>query len=570
MTWILPLLLIVPLGTAALLAAGLPGSVRAAGGARLLTLCAMAATAVLAAFAATQVDPAVTTPQLGGSIAWASALGLDLSYGIDGLSMWLMLLLVILPPVAVLLWSGGGSARAAFTTARQVHRETGDPATDVDRPAGDAGSRHVYAWLLVLQACMLGTAVATDALLFYATFELTLLPTLLLIRRHGVGDWRRRAAAARAYFFFNFTGSLLTLAAILYVAAAHQSAFGVWSFHIPDLYNVAGRLSDTEQAWLAVGFLAGFGLKTPLFPLHGWLPMTHGATPASGALDVAALVLKLGPYALLKFMVPLCAGGIALLAPILGTLAAAGILYAGIVGWVQRDAKKLLAYSSVSHMGFVLLGLFALDADTAGTSGAMMYVIAYAASAGGLFACVGILETRFGTRSLRELGGVARQMPVLACFMVLFAMAAVGLPGLSGFPGEFLTMLGAADGVTGTLGPGFAAAAVLGVILAAMYLLRMVGGLLFGPAHTPAERRRDRRAGDLTSTEITALAPLAFLCLMLGFFPNLALQPITPAVAAMQGVQDPVITTTTTATATINDTDTPIGATASAVRMPAH
>ena len=513
MTWILPLLLIVPLGTAALLAMGLPRSTRSARGARLLTLGSMVATALIGLFAATQVNTLEPGLQLAGRIAWVESLGLELSYGLDGLSMWLVLLMVVLPPVAVLLVPNESEAGPEKPT------------------------RQTFAALLAVQATMIGTAIAADALLFYTFFELSLLPTLLLIRRGGVGAWSERASAARTYFFFNFSGSLLTLASILYVASIHRQAMGTWSFGLTDLYRVAELMSPTQQAWVLVGFLAGFGLKTPLFPLHAWLPATHAGTPASGAADVAALVLKLGPYALLRFAIPLCGEGIALLAPVLGGLAVAGILYAGLVGWVQRDAKKLLAYSSISHMGFVLLGLFALDQDTAGTTGAMMYVIAYAASAGGLFACVGILERRFQTRSLRELQGLAKVMPLLACFMVLFTMAAVGLPGLSGFPGEFLTMLGAADGQTGNLGLPYAAAASLGVILAAMYLLWMTGRLLFGPLQTPLRDPDAPRRVDLTRRELVALAPLALLCLLLGFFPNLVLGPVAPVAHALQHTQ---------------------------------
>ena len=542
MTWILPLLLIVPLGTAALLSMGLPRSSRSVRGARLLTLAAMAATALIGLFAVTQVgtpDPAAGgVSALAGGIDWAGGLGLRIGYDLDALSAWLVVLLVLLPPVAVMLWSNGASIRAA-AAADGAEGEREGQGTGGTAVRFAPNSRRIYAWLLVLQACMLGTAIASDALLFYATFELALLPTLLLMRKHGVGDGRARAMAARTFFFFNFTGSLLTLAAILYVAARHHAAFHAWTFDIASLYEVAPLLSPTEQAWLLVGFLAGFGLKTPLFPLHAWLPITHGATPANGALDVAALVLKLGPYALLRFAIPLCAAGIELLAPVLGALAVIGILYAGVVGWVQRDAKKLLAYSSISHMGFVLLGLFALDADAAGATGAMAYVIAYAATAGGLFACVGIVETRFGTRSLTELQGLAAKMPVFACFVVLFVMAAAGLPGLSGFPGEFLTMLGASDAETGTLGIGYAAAAALGVILAAMYLLWMAGRLLFGPLRVPAARTAHLR--DLSVTEITALAPLAALCLVLGFFPNLLLDPVGRTVARLQAVQDTVL-----------------------------
>jgi NADH-quinone oxidoreductase subunit M len=496
---LIPMMVLIPLLASAALALPI-GLWQSANQVRQFALGIAGVITVLAGVMLLGFDSSDAGYQFAGSVKWLPAFGLTFGFGVDGLSLWLVVVLAVLLPVAVIA------------------------AKDES-----ASQRSYMSWLLALGGLMLGAAVARDVLFFYLCFELSLLPTFMLIQRYGHGDRHDRASAARTFFFYNFSGSLLSLAALLYVASRYAELAGAWSFDVVDLTQAASNMDTIEQGWVLLGLLAGFGLKAPLFPLHPWLPATHQATPIGGSLDVLALVLKLGPYALLRFAVPWCHQAIVEYGPIVATLAAVGVLYAGLAAWTQRDAKKLLAYSSISHMGFAILGLMALDADKAGATGAMFYVVSYAAAAGGLFLCVGMVHRRFGTRRFDEVGGLGREMPVLACFVLLFAMASVGLPGLSGFPGEFLTMIGAWNGVPGRP---IVTVAALGVIVAAMYLLGMVGKLVFGPQVVPADRAE--RLKDLNWHEIGTLAPLAVLCVLLGLYPQVVLGPAQRSIVFMQ------------------------------------
>ena len=438
MSLLLPLLLFLPLLAALAMLLGF-GRHHAAG-ARLLATAIAGISVVLSAVVLFAVDGDRGSFQLGGIVDWVPAVGLGFGYGVDGLSAWLLFMVTLLSLVAILAVEGEPDAGRR------------------------RGARAWYGWLLALQASLTGTVLATDALFFYTCFELSLIPTFFLTKNFGTGTVEERAKAARVFFFTNFSGSLLTLAAILYAGSVAASATGIWSFELEHLRVVGSVASTTEQTVLLVGFLAGFALKAPIWPLHGWLPTVQAATPRSGALDAAALALKLGPYALLRFALPMCPLAISQHGNLLALLAVVGILYAALVGWVQRDAKRVLAHASVSHMGFALLGLFALDADRAGASGAMLYVTGYAAAAAGLFLCVGLIQERTGSRDLRRVGGLVSVTPVLSAFLVFFVMASVGLPGLSGFVGEFMALLGAFNSTAGAGGIAwpFAALAALG------------------------------------------------------------------------------------------------------------
>ena len=505
MSLLLPLLLFLPLLAALAMLLGF-GRHHAAG-ARLLATAIAGISVVLSAVVLFAVEGDRGSFQLGGIVDWVPAVGLGFGYGVDGLSAWLLFMVTLLSLVAILAVEGEPDAGRR------------------------RGARAWYGWLLALQASLTGTVLATDALFFYTCFELSLIPTFFLTKNFGTGTVEERASAARVFFFTNFSGSLLTLAAILYAGSVAASATGIWSFELEHLRVVGSVASETEQAVLLVGFLAGFALKAPIWPLHGWLPTVQAATPRSGALDAAALALKLGPYALLRFALPMCPLAISQHGNLLALLAVVGILYAALVGWVQRDAKRVLAHASVSHMGFALLGLFALDADRAGASGAMLYVTGYAAAAAGLFLCVGLVQERTGSRDLRRVGGLVSATPVLSAFLVFFVMASIGLPGLSGFVGEFMALLGAFNSTAGAGGIAwpFAALAALGVVLAAMYLLRLVAKLCFGELELP---EGVARPADLRTREVVMLAPLAFLCVFLGFFPQAFLGKSERAIAA--------------------------------------
>ncbi|MEM1097565.1 MAG: NADH-quinone oxidoreductase subunit M [Planctomycetota bacterium] len=473
-----------------------------------------AVTGLLAVLLALGFDYGDASVQMRGSIPWLPALGLSFSYGVDAVSLWLVLItgVVLLPVVVLASWAeklGGGG----------------------DEKPGDFAA--FLSWVFVLGAALMGVFVAQDAILFYACFELTLLPAVFLVARFGGPE---RVRAAMTYFFFAFTGSVFTLAGLLYVAWVAAGINGSWSFEFDALYAASAEMSATQQSWLLAALLAGFLVKTPMFPLHTWLPAAHEQAPSAGSVDVAALVLKIGPFGILKLAIPLAPVAAVNFAPVIGALACVGVVYAALCAWVQRDAKKLLAYSSISHMGFCLLGLFAFDAGGIGASGAIFYMLAHGLATGGLILCVGILFDRFGTRDLTRLGGVATVAPGLAFFFVLFAMTSVGLPGLNGFVGEFLTMMGTFQSPAGVLGPAYAIVAASGVVLAAIYLLHLTakivwserGSALSGPTHSDETLKAK---GKLQRREFAMLTPLAAGCVVLGVFPQLILGPIEQPVA---------------------------------------
>ncbi|MEM7575974.1 MAG: NADH-quinone oxidoreductase subunit M [Planctomycetota bacterium] len=514
MSLLLPLLVFLPLIFAGVLRLPL-GLWRCRASTWKVSLGVAAATGLIALLLAATFDYGDAEIQMRGSIPWIPSLGLSFSYGLDAVSLWLVLVsAVVLLPVVVL---------ASWGEKLQVGASEEQP--------GDFAA--FLSWVFVLGAALMGVFVAQDAILFYAFFELTLIPAVFLIARFGGPE---RVRAAMTYFFFAFTGSVFTLAGLLYVGWVSAEANGVWSFEFDALYAAAATMSPTQQGWLLAALLAGFLVKTPMFPLHTWLPAAHEQAPSAGSVDVAALVLKIGPFGILKLAIPLAPVAAVNFAPVIGALACVGVVYAALCAWVQRDAKKLIAYSSISHMGFCLLGLFAFDAGGIGANGAIFYMLAHGLATGGLILCVGIVFDRFGTRDLTRLGGLASVAPGLAFFFVLFAMTSVGLPGLNGFVGEFLTMLGTFQSPTGVLGPAYAAVAATGVVLAAIYLLHLTakivwsapGNALSGPEHTTEILKTK---GKLQRREFAMLAPLALGCVLLGVFPQLILGPIEQPVA---------------------------------------
>jgi len=432
------------------------------------------------------------------SIAWLPQLGLELSVGVDSISMLLILLTLLLGPICV----------AASFTAINERVKT------------------YYAWMLVLQAAMVGVFAATDVIFFYVCFEFTLIPMFILIDLYGSTN---RHKAAIKFFLFTFTGSVVALAGIVYVAWFHADQTGVWTFRIDRLAATARAMNPHQQALVLLALMIGFAVKVPLFPVHTWLPLAHTEAPTAGSVLLAGVLLKLGTYAIYRFALGFAPGAVLEYAPAIAALAIIGIIYAGLICWVQTDAKKLVAYSSVSHLGFCILGMVALN--SAGLNGSVLYMVNHGLSTGALFLLIGMIYERYHTRSMRELGGLAARMPIWATFMVFFVLASVGLPGLNGFISEFLSLLGAFQagdvwgdlpgGTGGNLGPWFAAVAATGMIVAAIYLLYMVGRLVFGPLFEPGGH--DEHAGplprDLGVREIGLLVPLAAACLFLGVYP---------------------------------------------------
>lgn len=466
------------------------------------------------------------------TIDWLPALGLNLSVGADPVSMLLIALSALLGPICV----------AASTTAITTRQKT------------------YYAWMLVLQAAMIGVFSARDIIFFYICFEFTLIPMFIMISLWGSTN---RKKAAIKFFLYTFTGSVIALAGLVYVAWKQTLMAGStgWTFDISLLQNAAQAMTRQEQAWVMAAMLLGFAVKVPLFPLHTWLPLAHTEAPTAGSVLLAGVLLKLGTYAIYRFVLPFTPVAVAEHATLLSGLCIVGILYGGLICWVQTDVKKLVAYSSVAHLGFCMLGMFALNAT--GIKGAILYMINHGLSTGALFLLIGMVYERYHTRSMKELGGLAGKMPVWSSFMVFFVMASVGLPGLNGFVSEFMCLFGAyqassawgsglwgstggfaggaVPGATpGSLGPWYALIAGFGMIVAAMYLLYMTGKVVWGTLVEPhghgghAGHGHDAHGAlptDLNRREIVTLLPLAILCVVLGVYPKPVLDVISTPVA---------------------------------------
>ena len=428
---------------------------------------------------------------------WIDRFGIRFSFAVDSVSVWLILLTTFLTPLTILgTWDDAKKRATEF-----------------------------YLWLLVLEAALIGVFCAADVVLFYVFFEMTLVPLFFLI---GIFGSANRLYAAYKFFVFTLAGSVFTLAGVLYVAWVASERLGAWTFDLGVLTNVAQGMNPTQQGWVLLALLAGFAVKVPLFPVHTWLPLAHTEAPTAGSVILAGVLLKLGSYGLYRFALPMVPQAFVEYAPAIAVLCVIGILYAALVCWVQSDLKRLVAYSSVSHMGFCILGLVALN--PAGVGGSVIYMINHGLSTGALFLCVGMLYNRYHTRDMDEMSGIARRMPVWAFFMVYFSLASVGLPGLNGFVGEFLTIFGTFTART-HLGPWWAAVAALGLILGAIYTLYMVGRIAFGPMREPADA--EGHVHDLNRREIAALVPIALACLVLGIYPTPMLRSFEPSIDAV-------------------------------------
>lgn len=385
--------------------------------------------------------------------------------------------------------------------------------------------REYYAWLLLLTAGVFGVFAARDVLLFYIFFEFTLVPLYFLI---GIWGGPERRYAANKFFLFTFVGSVITFAGIVYLAirAAQLGGTDLITFDLAMLSELRG-LSLSEQTILFIALFAGFAIKVPFFPLHTWLPLAHTEAPTAGSVMLAGVLLKLGTYGFLRFSLPMVPDGALAWAPTMGWLAIAGIIYGALCCWAQQDVKKLVAYSSVSHLGFCMLGMFSLT--PVGLSGAVLYMINHGVSTGALFLVVGMIYERYHTRDMDAIGGLARRMPIMTTFLILFTLSSIGLPGLNGFVSEFTVLFAAYN--SQALGPVYGALGATGILLGAIYMLYMVGKVLFGalkePDHTP-----DTTAGlshDLNAREIAILAPLAVLVIALGVAPRLITDTLDPA-----------------------------------------
>jgi NADH-quinone oxidoreductase subunit M len=446
------------------------------------------------------------------------AANIKFAFGLDGLSIWMYGLSALLTFVAIVVsWDAVE-----------------------DRPAG------FYALLLLLASAMLGVFAARDIILFYIFFEFTLIPLYFLI---GIWGHEERRYAANKFFLFTFTGSVLALLGLIgivlwvYNNPIDPSLAHKLTFSIPEIHDALGLHPipmDAEhghlQLLIFLALAAGFAVKVPIVPLHTWLPLAHVQAPTGGSIDLAGILLKLGTYGILRFCLPMLPDATAMCMPVVLWLAVLGIVYGALVSLAQTDLKKLIAYSSVSHMGFVILGFFALNQLS--LQGGILQMVNHGLSSAGLFAIVGMIYERYHTRSISELGGLAKRTPILATFMVLFTMSSIGLPGMNGFVGEFFILAGmfqrAAADAPGPLGPQLMVIAVLavsGVVLGAWYMLWMVQRVFFGPLkESRAAVNSGHEVHDLRFNEILALAPLLVLIFWIGLYPKPFLQPIQPAV----------------------------------------
>ncbi|MFY9822867.1 MAG: NADH-quinone oxidoreductase subunit M [Thermoanaerobaculia bacterium] len=417
-------------------------------------------------------------------LSWFAGYGIKYDLAMDGISMPLVLLGIFLLPLVVLgSWKG---------ISDQAHW----PLFGVS--------------LLLLTTGVLGALLAYDLFLFYVFWEVMLVPMYLLI---GIWGGERKIYAAVKFFLYTMAGSLLMLVAILWMAWTFQKLNGgVWSFGYDDLLRL--NLPEHQQIWLFAAFALTFAIKVPMFPVHTWLPDAHVEAPTGGSVILAGILLKLGTYGFLRFALPLFPHASAVARPLLLALAVTGILYGALVAWVQVDMKKLVAYSSIAHLGFVMLGLLA--ADIVAWQGSLLQMVNHGLSTGALFLLVGMLYDRRHTKKFDEFGGLAKVMPVFAFFLVFSSLASVGLPALNGFVGEFMILTGSFR----TLGwP--VALATFGVVLAAVYLLKMIQLTIWGPI----TKEENKKLSDLSPREVAALVPLCVLMLWIGVAPNAFLQP---------------------------------------------
>ncbi|MCA1563933.1 MAG: NADH-quinone oxidoreductase subunit M [Acidobacteria bacterium] len=418
--------------------------------------------------------------------AWIPAFGIDYFVGVDGISLLLIVMTGFLTPLALLsAWGSVDKNVTAFCF-----------------------------FVLALETAMLGVFVSLDLFLFYVFWDAMLIPMYFLI---GIWGYERRVYAAVKFILYTMAGSVLMLLAIIGLAWQHHARSGVYSFDLLRLYEL--NLSPGAEFWLFLAFALAFAVKVPLFPFHTWLPDAHVEAPTAGSVILAGVLLKMGTYGLVRFAFPLFPDAARYFAPYLATLAVIGIVYGALVAMVQPDMKKLVAYSSVSHLGFVVLGICAMN--TLAVSGAVFQMLSHGVSTGGLFLIVGMLSDRRHTRLIAEFGGLKRVMPRLTAAFLIVTLSSIALPGLNGFIGEFLILLGAFR-----WNPRITAVAATGVILSAVYMLWMFQRVNYGPIAT------DKNAGlrDMTSREGWILVPVVVMAIVMGVVPNLFLTPMERSV----------------------------------------
>lgn len=470
---ILNIVLYLPLAGIAVIAALPP---RREDGVRALSLAVMLLQFALTAWLYFRFNPAVEGLQFETRLPWIAAWGVYYQIALDGYNVLLVLLTAFLGPLVV---------AGAFNAITK----------DV---------KLFYAMVFALQFAMLGTFLAQDLFLFYLFWETMLIPLFLII---GIWGGERRIYATLKFVLYTAFGSILMLAAVIYLVYSLNATTGITSYAFADLYRA--ELPLDVQTWLLAAFALAFAIKVPIVPLHTWLADAHVEAPTAGSVVLAGVLLKMGTYGFMKLAFPLFPDAARLLAPVFATLAVVSILYGACLALVQTDIKKIIAYSSISHLGYVMLGLVSLD--LLGIQGAVMQMVSHGLIAGGLFLLVGMIYERCHTRELTAYGGIAKLLPVYSVFLALLMLGAIGLPTTSGFTGEFLVLLGAFRAawpgyLEGSAYPLFlSGSAVAGIVLGALYMLWFAQRFLFGPAKVPLESHSPQLAQ--LSRQLSQLSP---------------------------------------------------------------
>jgi len=416
----------------------------------------------------------------GSSNNWIPSIGAGYVLGIDGISFLLIMLTTLLGAISIL---------SSWDAIQERTKE-------------------YYAWFLLLQTGMLGVFMANDFFLFFVFWEAMLVPMYLLI---GIWGGPRKLYAAIKFFLYTLFGSVLMLLGIIFLYFHHHTLTGVYTFSIPELYTTAPKIAGPAALWLFFAFFLGFAIKVPMFPFHTWLPDAHVEAPTAGSVILAGVLLKMGTYGFLRFSLPFFPA-VAMtpwVRQLMVTLSIIGIIYGALVSLVQKDMKKLVAYSSVSHLGFCTLGIFACS--PLGISGSVIQQINHGISTGALFLIVGILYERRHTREIAEYGGISTIMPMYATIALIMFMSSMGLPLLNGFVGEFTILQG-----TFMENKWWAAWAAPGVILAAAYLLWLFQRVFFGPNNNP----KNQKLLDLSAREMATFVPLVILAFAIGLYPK--------------------------------------------------
>ncbi|HXO22712.1 MAG TPA: NADH-quinone oxidoreductase subunit M [Thermoanaerobaculia bacterium] len=416
---------------------------------------------------------------------WIESIGVRYQFGIDGIALLLILLTTLLGVLAFL------SSWSAIQTREKEY----------------------YIFLLLLQTGMLGVFMAMDFFLFYVFWEVMLLPMYFLI---GIWGGKRRLYAAIKFFLYTLVGSVLMLLGILALYFYNSSGLLGWkglgnaaTFSILQFHQIGHLIPPDLQFWIFLAFFVGFAIKVPMFPFHTWLPDAHVEAPTAGSVILAGVLLKMGTYGFVRFSLPVLPNATRELLPWMAALSIIGIVYGALVAMAQKDMKKLVAYSSVSHLGFVMLGIFALNGP--GLNGGVLQMINHGLSTGALFLLVGILYERRHTRLIAEFGGLSAVMPLYATLFLVITMSSIGLPGLNGFVGEFTILLGAFNRQWW-----WALVGALGIVLGAAYMLWMFQRVFFGPL----DNAENRDLKDLNARELAYLVPIVLLCFWIGIYPK--------------------------------------------------